>query len=248
MTVFYEFIYLHGFRVGPSEIFGLLLLGMCFCIAIAPEPLLKSAAMVTVGLMVGTLGLDVNTGVIRTMWGLGAYDDSSYEFPVKGVIMVFGYLLPCVIRSAQARPGQRPFTFWWTVYSSLVFLEAWPVLFLLWLHKVPKRCSAPIAVTVSALLAQYFDFPLNDWPVYVGLVLLGVFMLQSSLSWVPVVIGFTLSGLTEENLRRAMLLARGDWAIFFERSISGGLIAIALMCLATSVYVRLRSYQRRASA
>jgi TctA family transporter len=35
----------------------------------------------------------------------------------------------------------------------------------------------------------------------------------------------------EENLRRALLLSRGDWIVFVTRPISAGLLAAALLLL-----------------
>jgi len=35
----------------------------------------------------------------------------------------------------------------------------------------------------------------------------------------------------EENLRRSMLLSRGDWSVFVTRPISAGLLAVAVVLL-----------------
>jgi putative tricarboxylic transport membrane protein len=45
----------------------------------------------------------------------------------------------------------------------------------------------------------------------------------------------------EENLRRAMLIARGDPSTFVTRPISGGLIAIAAFLLVLAVLPMIRS-------
>jgi TctA family transporter len=46
----------------------------------------------------------------------------------------------------------------------------------------------------------------------------------------PLLLGFILGPMMEENLRRALLLARGDWSTFVTRPLSAGLlIAAALM-------------------
>jgi putative tricarboxylic transport membrane protein len=48
----------------------------------------------------------------------------------------------------------------------------------------------------------------------------------------PLLLGFILGPMMEENLRRALLLSRGDWATFMTRPLSAGLlIAAALMVL-----------------
>jgi putative tricarboxylic transport membrane protein len=47
----------------------------------------------------------------------------------------------------------------------------------------------------------------------------------------PLLLGFVLGPLLEENLRRAMILARGDPTTFVSRPISAALLAIALAVL-----------------
>jgi TctA family transporter len=46
----------------------------------------------------------------------------------------------------------------------------------------------------------------------------------------PLLLGFILGPMMEENLRRALLLSRGDWTTFATRPLSAGLlVAAALM-------------------
>jgi putative tricarboxylic transport membrane protein len=47
----------------------------------------------------------------------------------------------------------------------------------------------------------------------------------------PLLIGFILGPMMEENLRRAMRLARGDWSVFVHRPISAGLLIAALVLM-----------------
>ena len=44
----------------------------------------------------------------------------------------------------------------------------------------------------------------------------------------------------EENLRRAMLIARGDATVFFTRPISGSLLAIAIFLLVLAALPMIR--------
>jgi putative tricarboxylic transport membrane protein len=48
-------------------------------------------------------------------------------------------------------------------------------------------------------------------------------------------LGFVLGPLMEENLRRAMLIARGDPSTFVTRPISGALLGIALVLLVVAM-------------
>ncbi|MEY2660381.1 MAG: hypothetical protein RLZZ123_1553, partial [Pseudomonadota bacterium] len=47
----------------------------------------------------------------------------------------------------------------------------------------------------------------------------------------PLLLGFILGPMMEENLRRALLLSRGDWTVFATRPLSAGLLAAALLLI-----------------
>jgi putative tricarboxylic transport membrane protein len=47
----------------------------------------------------------------------------------------------------------------------------------------------------------------------------------------PLLLGFILGPMMEENLRRALLLSRGDWSVFVTRPLSGSLLAAAVVLL-----------------
>jgi putative tricarboxylic transport membrane protein len=54
-------------------------------------------------------------------------------------------------------------------------------------------------------------------------------------------LGFVLGPLMEENLRRAMLIARGDPSTFITRPISAGLIAVAVLLLVVALLPMIRA-------
>ncbi|MDP2005018.1 MAG: tripartite tricarboxylate transporter permease, partial [Rubrivivax sp.] len=47
----------------------------------------------------------------------------------------------------------------------------------------------------------------------------------------PLLLGFILGPMMEENLRRALLLSRGDWTTFATRPLSAGLLLAALLMI-----------------
>ena len=47
----------------------------------------------------------------------------------------------------------------------------------------------------------------------------------------PLLLGFILGPMMEENLRRALLLSRGDWGVFVTRPLSAGLLSAALLLI-----------------
>ena len=57
--------------------------------------------------------------------------------------------------------------------------------------------------------------------------LLGYFLLKLRCEPAPLLLGFVLGPLLEENLRRAMILSRGDPTTFVTRPFSAGLLVVA---------------------
>ncbi len=64
----------------------------------------------------------------------------------------------------------------------------------------------------------------------------------------PLLIGFVLGPMMEEQMRRAMLLSRGDPMVFIERPISGALIAVTVCVLAYGLWSTFHSRRRRLAA
>ena len=70
--------------------------------------------------------------------------------------------------------------------------------------------------------------------------LIGYGMMLLRLEVVPLILGFILGPPFEENLRRALLLSRGDFGVFVHRPISAGALAIVAALLAWSLWSYLR--------
>jgi len=96
---------------------------------------------------------------------------------------------------------------------------------------VPYRLLYPsillfCCVGVYSLSNQPFDVLLT---AIFGL--LGYVFVKLECEPAPLILGFILGPLMEENLRRAMLLSRGDPTVFFTKPISGALLAVAIVLL-----------------
>jgi TctA family transporter len=61
--------------------------------------------------------------------------------------------------------------------------------------------------------------------------LLGVLFVKLEMEPAPLLLGFVLGPMMEENLRRALLLSRGDPFVFFQRPISAGLLIAAAVLI-----------------
>jgi TctA family transporter len=56
----------------------------------------------------------------------------------------------------------------------------------------------------------------------------------------PLLLGFILGPLLEENLRRAMQISRGDPLVFLERPVSAGILVLAVLTLAAVLLPNVR--------
>ena len=54
-----------GLKFGPAEYFSLMVLGLIGAVVLASGSLLKAIAMIILGLLLGMVGTDVNSGVAR---------------------------------------------------------------------------------------------------------------------------------------------------------------------------------------
>jgi TctA family transporter len=62
----------------------------------------------------------------------------------------------------------------------------------------------------------------------------------------PLLLGFILGPMMEENLRRALLLSRGDWSVLATRPLSGGLLAASLLLLVVVLLPAVKSKREEA--
>jgi TctA family transporter len=98
---------------------------------------------------------------------------------------------------------------------------------------VPYRFLFP-AILVFCGIGLY-TMNNNSWDVYMGVLfgLIGYMFFRLQCEPAPLILGFILGPMMEENLRRALLLSRGDWSTFVARPVSAGLlVAAALMVIA----------------
>ena len=109
------------------------------------------------------------------------------------------------------------------------------------LLRVPYRMLFP-AILIFCNIGNY---SINNAPFDVGMTalfaLLGYWLIKHDFEPAPMLLGYVLGPLMEENLRRAMLIARGDPMTFVQRPISAGLLAVGLLLLVLSVLPMIRS-------
>jgi putative tricarboxylic transport membrane protein len=112
----------------------------------------------------------------------------------------------------------------------------------LWVRllRIPYRLLYP-AILLFCCIGVY-SINNSQWDVVIaGLFgLIGYVLIKNNFEPAPLLLGFVLGGLMEENLRRAILIGRGDWSVFVTHPISGTLLAIAVVLLIIAILPLLR--------
>ena len=352
-----------AFEFGAAEYFSMMVLGLVSAVVLAHGSLIKAVAMILVGLLLGIVGTDVNSGIARYSFGISELSDGigfvsvamgmfgfgeiisnleqgeerevntskvgslmpswtdlkmSFGPIVRGTALgtIFGILPgshtviasfssytlekklakdpsrfgkgaiegvagPESANNAAAQtsfiplltlgiptgavvalmvgamtiqgiaPGpqvmtQKPDLFWgmiasmWVGNLMLVILNL--PLIGMWVQflKIPYRVLFPGIILFCCIGA----FSVNNSPAEVYLAALFGFFGYFSNKWGcepgPLLLGFVLGPLMEENLRRAMLISRGDPSVFFTRPISCGMLVVAAALLIIIVAPQVR--------
>jgi putative tricarboxylic transport membrane protein len=356
-------------KFGPSEYFSLMVLGLVAAVVLAHGSVVKAVAMVILGLLLGLVGTDVNSGVLRFAFGVSELADGigfvtvamglfgtaeiitnlelkdkrevftskvTHLFPTKedfkriwkpilrgtalgsmlGILPGGGALLasfgaytlekkvsvnghmfgkgaiegvaaPEAANNAGAQtsfiplltlgipsnavmalmigammiqgiaPGpqvmnEKPQLFWgmiasmWVGNLMLVILNLPMIGLWIKLLTVPYRILFPSILVFMAI--GVFSLSNNPFDVLLMMLfgLLGYVFVKLACEPAPLLLGFILGPLMEENLRRAMLLSRGDPWVFFQKPISAGFLIASILLLVILALPALRKKREEA--
>ena len=356
-------------KFGPSEYFSLMVLGLVAAVVLAHGSVIKAIAMVILGLLLGLVGTDVNSGVLRFAFGISELADGigfvtvamglfgiaeiisnlemkderevftnkvSNMWPTKqdwkrmwkpilrgtflgsalGILPGGGALLasfgaytlekkvsvhgkefgtgaiegvaaPEAANNAGAQtsfiplltlgipsnavmalmigammiqgiaPGpqvmtEKPQLFWgmiasmWVGNLMLVVLNLPMIGLWIKLLTVPYRILYPSILVFMAI--GVYSLSNNPFDVLLMMLfgLLGYLFVKLACEPAPLLLGFILGPLMEENLRRAMLLSRGDPIVFFTKPISAGFLIAAIVLLIVLLLPNIRKKREEA--
>src|SRR3954454_6612244 len=346
-----------AFKFGPAEYFSLMVLGLIGAVVLASGSLVKAIGMIVLGLLLGLVGTDVNSGVARFSFdipeltdgigfitiamgvfgygeiisNLGQSDEHREVFTAKvtGLFPTkedFKRMVPAVLRGTalgsalgilpgggallaafaaytvekktKLQPGEVPFgkgnirgvaapesannagaqtsfiplltlgippnavmalmvgamtihniqpgpqvmtsnpqLFWgliasmWIGNLMLVILNLPLIAMWIKLLTVPYRLLYP-AITLFCCIGVY-SLSNSTFDVYLTAIfaLVGYVFYKLSVEPAPLLLGFILGPMMEENLRRALLLSRGDWTTFVTRPLSSGLLIASVLLI-----------------
>ncbi len=344
-----------AFKFGPAEYFSLMVLGLIGAVVLASGSLLKAVAMILLGLLIGLVGTDVNSGVARFSFdipeltdGLGFVaiamgvfgygeiisnlaqpedDREVFTAKISGMFPTkqdFKDMLPAMLRGTtlgsalgilpgggallasfasyalekkmKMKPGEvafgkgnirgvagpesannagaqtsfiplltlgippnavmalmvgamtihniqpgpqvmtsNPELFWgliasmWIGNLMLVILNLPLIGMWIKLLSVPYRFLFPSIVLFCAIGVYSTNNNTFDIWLVAGFGFLGYLFNKLGCEPAPLLLGLILGPMMEENLRRALLLSRGDWSVFVTRGLSASLLAVAAL-------------------
>jgi putative tricarboxylic transport membrane protein len=361
-----------AFKFGPAEYFSLMVLGLIGAVVLASGSLVKAIAMIVLGLLMGLVGTDVNSGVARFSFDIPELTDGIGFITIAMGVFGYGEIISNLSHSAEKRevftgkvqglfptkqdfkrmapavlrgtalgsalgilpgggallasfaaytiekktklhPGEVPFgkgnirgvaapesannagaqtsfiplltlgippnavmalmvgamtihniqpgpqvmtsnpqLFWgliasmWIGNLMLVILNLPLIGMWIKLLTVPYRWLFPSIVLFCAIGVYSTNNNVFDiWMVAIfGVV--GYVFIKLGCEPAPLLLGFILGPMMEENLRRALLLSRGDWSVLVTRPLSAGLLAAAVLLVVVVALPAIKSKREQA--
>ncbi len=361
-----------AFKFGPAEYFSLMILGLIGAVVLASGSLLKAIGMILLGLLLGLVGTDVNSGVARFSFdipeltdGIGfitiamgvfgygeiisnlgkhASEREIFIGKVTGLMPTkedFKHMAPAILRGTalgsllgilpgggallaafaaytiekkvKLKPGEIPFgkgnirgvagpesannagaqtsfiplltlgippnavmalmvgamtihniqpgpqvmtsnpqLFWgliasmWIGNAMLIILNLPLIGMWIKLLTVPYRFLFPAIVLFCAI--GVYSTNNNTFDIWLVAIfgVIGYWFIKIGAEPAPLLLGFILGPMMEENLRRALLLSRGDWSVFVTRPLSAGLLIAAAILVVIVLLPAVKSKREEA--
>jgi TctA family transporter len=221
--------------LGPADYVALIAFALAAAIAVARLSRLRAVAMALIGLLLAIVGIDISTGTPRMTMGAEQLLDG-IGLPVLALALtVVADAVVCVIS-----PNLLLAT-----YTRQ--LKGWSNPRVGFDGRLVMRIAAPWVIAGAGLYAFWLNY--SWWDVGL-LVLFGAFgVICKILGWnrlVPL-LAFAYGPVLEEFIRRALVISKGDLAIFWGRPLSAGLLLLAFALLAVPAMLSVRRALSRSS-
>lgn len=160
--------------------------------------------------------------------------------------LMLGALIIHGIQPGPLLMSQQPELFWGLIVSfgignimlmvlNLPMIGLWVALL-----RIPYSVLYPAILVFISLGVYSVNNNTFDILIVAVIGVLGYAMALLKFDAAPLLLGFVLGPLMEENLRRALLLSRGDLGTFFDRPISAGILAFGGALVAWTLLSALR--------
>jgi TctA family transporter len=186
---------------------------------------------------------EIGTGCIEGVAGQAAADEAAARtsfiplmaigIPENAVMALM--MAAFIVKGIQPGPNMiasHPDLFWGLVASMwigncfLVILNVPLVRYWLSVFKIPYVVLFPAILFFCCIGTYSINNSLDDIYTTAVFGLIGYLFLRLDMEAAPLMLGFILGPMLEENFRRAMLLSRGEFGIFVTRPISATLLSV----------------------
>ncbi len=208
---------------------------------------------------------EIGKGCIEGVAGQAAADEAaartsfiplmSIGIPENAVMALM--MAAFIIKGIQPGPNMiagHPDLFWGLVASMwigncfLLFLNVPMVRYWLSVFKIPYNVLFPSILFFICIGTFSINNSLDDIYITVVFGAIGYLFSRLDLDPPPLMLGFILGPMLEENFRRALLLSRGSFSTFFTRPISGTLMGLIGVFILWQMIVFFLNARRRPAA
>lgn len=245
-------------RIIPSALRGSVV-GSILGILPGGGPVIAQFAAYALDKKVSKYKHEIGTGCIEGVAGQAAADEAaartsfiplmSIGIPENAVMALM--MAAFIIKGIQPGPNMiagHPELFWGLVASMwigncfLLVLNVPLVRYWLSVFKIPYNVLFPAILFFCCIGTYSINNNLDDVFITVAFGALGYLFMRLEMDPSPLMLGFILGPMLEENFRRSMLLSRGSFEVFINRPISGTLISLiaAFILWQTLVFFRQR--------
>ncbi|TFY98172.1 tripartite tricarboxylate transporter permease [Ramlibacter humi] len=249
-------------RILPSAIRGGVI-GSALGILPGGGPTIAQFAAYAIDKKVSKYKHEIGTGCIEGVAGQAAADEAaartsfiplmSIGIPENAVMALM--MAAFIIKGIQPGPNMiagHPDLFWGLVASMwvgnvfLIVLNVPLVRYWLSVFKIPYNVLFPCILFFCCIGTYSVNNNLDDVFITAFFGLMGYSFLRLKLDPAPLMLGFILGPMLEENFRRALLLSRGSFGIFVTRPISGTLLGLIALLVVWQMWAFFRANRKGA--
>jgi putative tricarboxylic transport membrane protein len=239
-------------RIIPSALRGSVV-GSLLGILPGGGPVIAQFAAYGIDKKVSKYRHEIGTGAIEGVAGQAAADEAaartsfiplmSIGIPENAVMALM--MAAFIIKGIQPGPNmiaKHPDLFWglvasmWVGNCFLLLLNVPLVRFWLSVFKIPYSVLFPSILFFCCIGTYSVNNNLDDIFVTAAFGFFGYVLMRLDLEPAPLMLGFILGPMLEENFRRAMILSRGSFTIFVTHPISATLLALIALLIAGQVF------------
>src|SRR5258707_9807581 len=246
-------------RIIPSALRGSVI-GSFLGILPGGGPVIAQFAAYAIDKKVSKYRHEIGSGAIEGVAGQAAADEAaartsfiplmSIGIPENAVMALM--MAAFMIKGIQPGPNMiagHPELFWglvasmWVGNCFLLFLNVPMARYLLSIFKIPYKWLFPALLFFCCIGTYSVNNNLDDIFITATFGFIGYIFMRLDLDAAPLMLGFILGPMLEENFRRALPLSRGNLTSFFTRPISGtllGLIGIFIVWQVAAFFLQAR--------